>query len=70
MTRRVLGPLALAAGSVLVTLIVLEAAFRLAHVPVGTVQINRATVRREARTPAFASSFAPGEWLGRRSSTG
>jgi len=39
---------ALAAASVLVTLLALEAGFRLAGVSVGTVQINRATVRRSA----------------------
>ena len=38
--------LALAAASAALTLLVLELAFRLARVPVGTVQINRATVRR------------------------
>ncbi len=45
---RVLPPLALVAGSVLLTLLVLEVGFRVAHVPVGTVQINRATVRRSS----------------------
>jgi lysophospholipase L1-like esterase len=42
------GTLALAAASVLVTLGALELAIRLARVPVGTVQINRATIRRSA----------------------
>jgi lysophospholipase L1-like esterase len=46
--RRRLGTFALAAGSILVTLGVLELGFRLARVPVGTVQINRATIRRSA----------------------
>lgn len=46
MSRRVLGTVALVAGSVLVTLVVLEVGFRLAHVSMGTVQINRATVRK------------------------
>ena len=45
---RVLPPLVLVAGSVLLTLLVLEIGFRVAHVPVGTVQINRATVRRSS----------------------
>ena len=45
MTRRVLGTLALFAGSILATLLLLEVGFRLAHVSVGTVQINRATVQ-------------------------
>jgi len=43
---RHLHSLALLCGAVLVTLAALEAAIRLARVPVGTVQINRATVRR------------------------
>ena len=45
---RVLAPLALVLGSVLLMLLVLEVGFRLAHVSVGTVQINRATVRKSA----------------------
>lgn len=44
--RALAGSLALAAAAVLGTLIALEASFRLLHVSVGTVQINRATVRR------------------------
>jgi lysophospholipase L1-like esterase len=43
---RTLGSAALLAGTVVLTLGALEAGFRLAGVPVGTVQINRATVRR------------------------
>ena len=46
MTRRVLGTLALVAGSILFTLLLLEVGFRRAHVHIGTVQINRATVRK------------------------
>jgi lysophospholipase L1-like esterase len=44
--RRPLATLVLALSSVLVTLLGLETAFRLAGVSVGTVQINRETVRR------------------------
>ena len=44
--RRLAGSVALAAASVVVTLLALEAAFRLVGVSVGTVQINRETVRR------------------------
>jgi lysophospholipase L1-like esterase len=44
--RRLLGTLGLVVGSVVATLLVLEVTFRLAHVSVGTVQINRATVRK------------------------
>jgi lysophospholipase L1-like esterase len=44
------GPLLLALASLLVTFALLEAGFRLAGVPVGTVQINRATVRRSENT--------------------
>ena len=51
--------LLLAAASVLVTLAVLEAAFRVAHVPVGTVQINRATVRR-SDDPRLRFELRPG----------
>jgi lysophospholipase L1-like esterase len=43
--RKLIGPVALVAGSVLGTFLVLEAGFRLAAVSVGTVQINRGTVR-------------------------
>jgi lysophospholipase L1-like esterase len=48
--RGALKSLLLAAASALVTLGLVEAGFRLAHVPVGTVQINRATVRRSDDT--------------------
>ena len=44
--RAGLWSLVLSAGSVVLTLGLLEAGFRVAHVPVGTLQINRATVRR------------------------
>lgn len=44
--RRLIGPAVLVAGSVLGSFLVLEAGFRLASVSVGTVQINRGTVRR------------------------
>ena len=44
--RRLRGPLLLVAASLLLTGLALEAAFRLAGVSVGTVQINRGTVRR------------------------
>ena len=45
---RHLPSLVLLLATVLVTLAVLELGFRLARVPVGTVQINRATVRRSS----------------------
>jgi lysophospholipase L1-like esterase len=45
---RHLPSLALLLATVLATLAVLEAAVRLARIPVGTVQINRATVRRSS----------------------
>ena len=51
--------LALATASVLLTLAGLEAAFRLAHVPVGTVQISRATVRR-SDNPRLRFELRPG----------
>src|SRR5258705_11713438 len=44
--QKLIAPVALVAGSVLGTVLVLEAGFRLASVSVGTVQINRGTVRR------------------------
>ena len=50
---------ALAAASVLLTLLVLEAVFRLAGVSVGTVQINRATVRR-SDDPRLLFELRPG----------
>jgi lysophospholipase L1-like esterase len=45
-TRRLLGPLLLVVGSVVLTLLALEAGARLLGVSVGTVQINRGTVKR------------------------
>lgn len=46
--RRALGRAALALGGLLAALLVVEVAFRLLGVSVGTVQINRRTVRRSA----------------------
>lgn len=46
--RGLAGSFALTAAAVLGTLLALEAIFRLLHVSVGTVQINRATIRRNA----------------------
>ena len=51
--------IALASASVALTLVVLEAAFRVARVPVGTVQINRATVRR-SDNPRLRFELRPG----------
>jgi lysophospholipase L1-like esterase len=59
LARRIAGPLALAAVSALATLLVLEAAFRLARVSVGTVQINRETVQRSAN-PRLRFELRPG----------
>jgi lysophospholipase L1-like esterase len=56
---RVLAPLALALASVCVTLVVLEVGFRLTHVSVGTVQINRATVR-PSTNPRLRFELEPG----------
>ena len=56
---RLAGPLALVAGSVLGTLLVLEAGFRLASGSVGPVPINRGTVRRRA-TPRLLFDLRPG----------
>ena len=56
---RRLATLSLLVASVLVTLAVLEAGFRLARVPVGTVQINRATIRRSAN-PRLRYELRPG----------
>jgi len=56
---RRLATLALVLASVIVSVGVLEAAFRLAHVPVGTVQINRATIRRSA-DPRLRYELRPG----------
>ena len=57
--RRLGGPLLLALVSLLVTLAGLEVAFRLAGVRVGTVQINRATVRR-TDNPRLRFELRPG----------
>ena len=57
--RAGLRTLALAAASVALTLLALEAAFRVAHVSVGTVQINRATVRR-SDNPRLRFELRPG----------
>src|SRR3989304_6260140 len=57
--RRLAPSLALAAASAALTVLALEAAFRLLHVPVGTVQINRATVRRSAN-PRLLFELRPG----------
>jgi lysophospholipase L1-like esterase len=57
--RTGLRSLALAGASVSVTLIIVEAVFRVAHVPVGTVQINRATVRR-SDNPRLRFELRPG----------
>lgn len=58
-SRRLAGSLALAAGSLLATALLLEAAFRLVGVHVGTVQINRATVRR-SDDPRLGFELRPG----------
>jgi hypothetical protein len=52
-------PLALAGASFVLTLLALEAAFRLVGVSVGTVQINRATVRR-SDNPRLRFELRPG----------
>jgi lysophospholipase L1-like esterase len=57
--RRLGASLALALGSLLLTLLVLEALFRAAGVSVGTVQINRATVRR-VEDPRLRFELRPG----------
>jgi lysophospholipase L1-like esterase len=57
--RRALGSLALAGVSVAVTALVLEAAFRLSGVSVGTVQVNRATVQR-SDNPRLRFELRPG----------
>ncbi|HYN05636.1 MAG TPA: SGNH/GDSL hydrolase family protein, partial [Vicinamibacteria bacterium] len=57
--RRLGGPLLLALVSLLVTLTGLEVAFRLAGVSVGTVQINRATVKR-TDNPRLRFELRPG----------
>ncbi len=57
--RRALGSLALGIASLAATLLVLEVGFRLAGVSVGTVQINRATVRR-SDDPRLGFELRPG----------
>ena len=57
--RSVLRSLALGAVSVLLTFLALEAVFRVAQVPVGTLQINRATVRR-SDDPRLRFELRPG----------
>jgi lysophospholipase L1-like esterase len=57
--RALLPSLALALGSILVTLAALEAAFRVAGVHVGTVQISRQTMRRSAN-PRLKFELRPG----------
>jgi hypothetical protein len=57
--RRALGSIALAGVSAGVTALVLEAAFRLIGVSVGTVQINRATVRH-SQNPRLRFELRPG----------
>jgi lysophospholipase L1-like esterase len=54
-----LANLTLAGASVLFTLLGVEAAFHLLHVPVGTVQINRRTVRHSAN-PRLGFELRPG----------
>ena len=56
---RAMGPLALLGASLAVTVLALEGAFRLAGVSVGTVQINRATVRR-SENPRLRFELRPG----------
>lgn len=57
--RRLIGPVALVAASVLGSFLLLEAGFRLASVSVGTVQINRGTVRR-SDNPRLQFDLRPG----------
>lgn len=57
--RRVAGPFALVGASVVLTLLALEATFRLAGVSVGTVQINRETVQRSGN-PLLRFELRPG----------
>lgn len=57
--RAGLRSIALAAASCALTLLGLEAAFRIARVPIGTVQINRATVRR-SDNPRLRFELRPG----------
>ena len=57
--RALAGRLALATASLALAALVLEAAFRLAGVHVGTVQVNRATVRR-SDNPRLGFELRPG----------
>lgn len=57
--RSFLPSLALSAAAVLGTVLAVETAFRLLHVSVGTVQINRATIRRCAN-PRLQFELRPG----------
>jgi lysophospholipase L1-like esterase len=57
--RRRLATLGLVLGAVALTLLVLEGAFRVAGVSVGTVQTNRGTVRRSSN-PRLAFELRPG----------
>jgi lysophospholipase L1-like esterase len=59
LARRIAGPLALVAGSIVATLVVLETGFRIVGVSVGTVQINRETVRR-SENPRLRFELRPG----------
>jgi lysophospholipase L1-like esterase len=58
-TRRRLATLGLVLGAVALTVVVLELAFRLVGVSVGTVQINRGTVRRSSN-PRLAFELRAG----------
>jgi lysophospholipase L1-like esterase len=57
--RRLLANLVLVLGSIAVVAISLEATFRFARISVGTVQINRGTVRRSIN-PRLAFELQPG----------
>ena len=67
--RRRLATVGLVVGAVAATLLVLELAFRLAGVSVGTVQINRGTVRRSFN-PRLAFELRRGPSFVPRSTTG
>jgi lysophospholipase L1-like esterase len=60
--RRVAARLLLPVCSALVTFLLLEAVFRLARVSVGTIQINRATVRA-SENPRLLYELAPGSFV-------
>jgi lysophospholipase L1-like esterase len=57
--RSIAGSLGLSAGAILGTILLLEAALRILHVSVGTVQINRATIRRTTN-PLLRFELRPG----------